>query len=289
MMTDTPVPPQPAEPQHAAQFPTAAVFPPSIAHMFPMQGPMPTFQAPVFMPVSMAPIPILDHTGIFLAGFRDCAAEAIKYLTESEQMSEDDPAIQGLRQHLCTRQDTLKNSSTPSSPNGKLDFSDTSKDTHSTSPNQNDSLTDEGYSSILQDFNKNSTPIHTSFPSSHSGQFSSSCGHYPIIPVFSMTSLTASPIVSDVTSCVTSPLMSSSVISGGSHIDSLVETQSSTLDSPKELPDLAVLAQSNPAIAYVAKELMDLLEEEFDEGLTDCEEGEEEKEDMEEEENERSS
>ena len=40
----------------------------------------------------------------FIAGFRDCAADAVRYLTQVERLPENDVFIRGLCQHLSTRE-----------------------------------------------------------------------------------------------------------------------------------------------------------------------------------------
>ncbi|KAL3882717.1 hypothetical protein ACJMK2_029029 [Sinanodonta woodiana] len=45
-------------------------------------------------------LPPLDQTGLVLAGYSDCAEEAIRYLVEVEHFAYDDPLVQGLKSHL---------------------------------------------------------------------------------------------------------------------------------------------------------------------------------------------
>ncbi len=49
----------------------------------------------------------VDQESIVLAGFRDCTEEAIRYLMEVEHLPEDDPLVLGLRQHLLAKQQQL--------------------------------------------------------------------------------------------------------------------------------------------------------------------------------------
>lgn len=48
-----------------------------------------------------------DPSQIVLAGYQDCAEEAIRYLLEVEHLSEDNPLVVGLKQHLWERQMAL--------------------------------------------------------------------------------------------------------------------------------------------------------------------------------------
>ena len=51
-------------------------------------------------------IPMDEATAVH-AGFRDCFEEAIRYLVDVEHLSEDDPLVIGLKQHLTDRQEHL--------------------------------------------------------------------------------------------------------------------------------------------------------------------------------------
>ncbi|XP_021341283.1 uncharacterized protein LOC110442140 isoform X3 [Mizuhopecten yessoensis] len=48
-----------------------------------------------------------NQASMVLAGYRDCAAQAISYLVEVEHMSIDDPFVVGLRNHLQEYQKSL--------------------------------------------------------------------------------------------------------------------------------------------------------------------------------------
>lgn len=52
-------------------------------------------------------LPSVDDDAVLLAGYIDCAKEAIAYLTEVEHLPPDDPVIVGLRQHLRHHQESL--------------------------------------------------------------------------------------------------------------------------------------------------------------------------------------
>lgn len=49
----------------------------------------------------------LAQASMVLAGYRDCAAEAVRYLIEDERMSPEDPFVMGLRNHLYECQKRL--------------------------------------------------------------------------------------------------------------------------------------------------------------------------------------
>ena len=48
-----------------------------------------------------------EQAEVVLTGYRDCAAEAIRYLVEVEHFSMDDPIVLGLRKHLYEQQRAL--------------------------------------------------------------------------------------------------------------------------------------------------------------------------------------
>ena len=57
---------------------------------------------------AVLPIPVIPEDyacRMFIAGFRDCADEVLRYLTEVENMAEDDPVIVGLRDHLLQQEE----------------------------------------------------------------------------------------------------------------------------------------------------------------------------------------
>ena len=57
---------------------------------------------------ALLPIPVIpedDASRMFITGFRDCADEVLRYLTEVENMAEDDPVIVGLREHLLQQEE----------------------------------------------------------------------------------------------------------------------------------------------------------------------------------------
>ncbi|KAK3097737.1 hypothetical protein FSP39_012653 [Pinctada imbricata] len=49
----------------------------------------------------------LQQAEVVLSGYRDCAAEAIRYLTEVENIPADDPLVLGLQSHLHEKQKHL--------------------------------------------------------------------------------------------------------------------------------------------------------------------------------------
>ncbi|XP_061167426.1 uncharacterized protein LOC133185780 isoform X2 [Saccostrea echinata] len=49
----------------------------------------------------------LQQAEVVLTGYRDCAAEALRYLVEVERFAEDDPIVVGLQKHLYEQQRAL--------------------------------------------------------------------------------------------------------------------------------------------------------------------------------------
>ncbi|XP_062588388.1 uncharacterized protein LOC134250045 isoform X3 [Saccostrea cucullata] len=49
----------------------------------------------------------LEQAEVVLTGYRDCAAEALRYLVEVERFAEDDPIVVGLQKHLYEQQRAL--------------------------------------------------------------------------------------------------------------------------------------------------------------------------------------
>ena len=49
----------------------------------------------------------LQQAEVVLSGYRDCAAEAIRYLLEVEHLLPEDPLVQGLQNHLYEKQKHL--------------------------------------------------------------------------------------------------------------------------------------------------------------------------------------
>ncbi|XP_048770780.1 uncharacterized protein LOC125676946 isoform X3 [Ostrea edulis] len=54
--------------------------------------------------IGLSPI---EQAEVILTGYRDCAAEAIRYLVEEERFAVDDPIVLGLRKHLYEQQRAL--------------------------------------------------------------------------------------------------------------------------------------------------------------------------------------
>ena len=64
-------------------------------------------QVPVVHPVSnnLPPFPVSEA---YVTGFSECAEETIRYLREVEGLSQDDPFVVGLQQHLLEKQRFLQ-------------------------------------------------------------------------------------------------------------------------------------------------------------------------------------
>ena len=53
------------------------------------------------------PTPSLSQDDVFLAGFEDCYSEAIRFLINDEQFTQDDTLVTGLQQYLGVQQSQL--------------------------------------------------------------------------------------------------------------------------------------------------------------------------------------
>lgn len=56
---------------------------------------------------AMLGLSAFEQAEVVLTGYRDCAAEAIRYLVEEERFAMDDPLVIGLRKHLYEQQRAL--------------------------------------------------------------------------------------------------------------------------------------------------------------------------------------
>lgn len=69
--------------------------------------------SPILMPGQQVQHPAMlglsafEQAEVVLTGYRDCAAEAIRYLVEEERFAMDDPLVIGLRKHLYEQQRAL--------------------------------------------------------------------------------------------------------------------------------------------------------------------------------------
>ncbi len=218
-------------------------------------------------------VPPVDQESIVLAGYKDCTDEAIRYLLEVEKMPEDDPLVLGLRQHLLARQQQLDverilNSSHNGATTG-------SRVTTSISGDSDSVVTSAG----------NSQPVlcQSQVLLGHQGQLPallspSSTGH-AMVHVDTHSSRSTTPMSDMASSEARSELSDSSEY----HVapDSVIcstpsphhpGSQPQQLLSPQQpepqeqqqevssVLNLALLAQSNPAIASLTEEILSLLE-----------------------------
>ena len=75
-------------------------------------APGPVIHEPVVMNVPNIPLPVVyvpmvNQNEIFVAGFRDCSQEAVRYLVEEERLSMEDPIITGLQEYLRDRETVM--------------------------------------------------------------------------------------------------------------------------------------------------------------------------------------
>lgn len=110
-----------------------------------------------------------EQAEVVLTGYRDCAAEAIRYLVEEERFAMDDPLVMGLRKHLYEQQralnihrilsnlennpyyeDDMDNSYLDDSGLGETSFegNDTSMEASTLSDTDSDSLPSENVSNV---------------------------------------------------------------------------------------------------------------------------------------------
>lgn len=110
-----------------------------------------------------------EQAEVVLTGYRDCAAEAIRYLVEEERFAMDDPLVMGLRKHLYEQQralnihrilsnlennpyyeDDMDNSYLDDSGLGETSFegNDTSMEASTLSDTDSDSLPSENISNV---------------------------------------------------------------------------------------------------------------------------------------------
>ena len=56
------------------------------------------------LPADNSEVAVCQPDWAFVAGFRDCADDAVRYLTQVERLPENHDVIRGLRQHLSSRE-----------------------------------------------------------------------------------------------------------------------------------------------------------------------------------------
>ncbi len=213
-------------------------------------------------------VPPVDQESIVLAGYKDCTDEAIRYLLEVEKMPEDDPLVLGLRQHLLARQQQLD---VERILNSSHNVATTGSSVTATSGGDSDS--------VVTIAGSNQPGLHPpQVLLGHQGQLPpllspSSTGH-PIVHVDTHSSRSTTPM-SDMASSELSDsseyhVAPDSVISStpsphhpGSQSQQLQQAQQPEPQQQQEVSsvlNLALLAQSNPAIASLTEEILSLLE-----------------------------
>ena len=200
----------------------------------------------------------VDQESIVLAGFRDCTEEAIRYLMEVEHLPEDDPLVIGLKQHLLARQQQLDVERILQGHGAATTASDSSSNSSDNADSvimicgdsHHNQLTDSQASGLSPQMDPGSLSpggTHTDSASSRSdtpmsdiaseGNRSDSFEHH--VPDSVMIS-SPNPVVA------------------GSQQESQ-QPQQQAADAASIL-NLALLAQSNPAIASLTEEILSLLE-----------------------------
>ena len=205
------------------------------------------------------PAVAVDQESIVLAGFRDCTEEAIRYLMEVEHLPEDDPLVIGLKQHLLARQQQLDverilqghgaaTTASDSSSNSS-DNADSVIMTCGDGDSHHNQLTDSQASGVSPQMVPSSLSPGTNTDSASSrsdtpmsdiaseGNRSDSFEHH--VPDSVMIS-SPNPVVA------------------GSQQESQ-QPQQQAADAAS-IFNLALLAQSNPAIASLTEEILSLLE-----------------------------
>ena len=216
----------------------------------------------------------LEPAGIVLAGFRDCSEEAIRYLVDVEQMSEDDPLILGLKQHLWDKQQHLdveriladQVCSSWGSPGGVQDpthsygiYPHPAERTAADLPGASSSQSNCSSCTHPTDPHHHHQHQHHSMEEGHS-DFSSS---HRTLEVPSMVCTTTSPTDTLLPHHMT-------VINSGSHHTTTTSSfpvppphvcsmEASMEEDSNAHLNLALLAQNNPAIASLTQEILSLL------------------------------
>lgn len=239
---------------------------------------------PEALPLNAGEAPISPHAhmeqaGLVLAGFRDCSEEAIRYLVDVEHLSEDDPLILGLKQHLWERQQHLDIERIISE---HMCWSGSVQQQHQ--HHQDIARTDPMALSFLQQQqllqqSQNSGASNPSSSGLHQFDISGgSASPHSDIQMFEVDDLNRSEDSSqldlnDSSTSLTSqnsspsspviPHVSHLVSSHPHHVGTSAQVQSeeslADADMSQSVLNLALLAQNNPAIASLTEELLSLL------------------------------
>ena len=206
------------------------------------------------------PTVAVDQESIVLAGFRDCTEEAIRYLMEVEHLPEADPLVLGLKQHLLARQQQLdveRILQGHAAPTTASDSSSNSSDcadsvimTSVGDSHNHPQLTNSqaGVSSAMVASDSLSPVAYTGSASSRSDT-----------PVSDIASEGNRSEVSDSSEYhVPDSVINQQQLVAGSQPQPQQQQQQAT--DVASVLNLALLAQSNPAIASLTEEILSLLE-----------------------------
>ncbi|XP_064629773.1 hairy/enhancer-of-split related with YRPW motif protein-like [Lineus longissimus] len=215
----------------------------------------------------LADLPPLGESDVIHAGFQDCTEQTIQYLLQVENMSIEDPIIMGLRQHLARKRlvldcevvveneplrtndaemcNFLSNNVYPSASGFAADdtHDDTSSSAHGAcaSP-QRDSVCVDGFDEVDGASNR-----HTN--SNENNSFSD-------MSAADDSEDSNSPSASNTNSYPFEQLLTEG--------DGRRQEEIDDLKLLEQLPNLTVLAQSNPAIAQLAGHILSMIEEDED-------------------------
>jgi len=175
--------------------------------------------------------PSVNMDDITLAGFRDCSEEAIRYLLEVEGLSENDPVIVGLREHLHRQRQQLEIKQTIA------DYLENIKVTDSRGSDCNLTMKDDFVSETIHH-------THESIPNRLCLNQNESCNSQD----------------NELTHCEAKHAHCKSnipLLTPSDFADDINKTGS--------MLELALLAQNNPSIASLTEEILQLMDDESDE------------------------
>ena len=233
--------------------------------------------APLVEAMSMMtqPAVAVDQESIVLAGFRDCTEEAIRYLMEVEHLPEDDPLVIGLKQHLLARQQQLDverilqghsaaTTASDSSSNSS-DNADSVIMTCGEGGSHHNQITDSQASSVSPQMlpNSSSPGAQTDSASSRSDTPMSDIASEGNRSDYSEHHVPDSVMIS-------SPNPVNPVVAGSQQESQQPQQQQAA--NAASILNLALLAQSNPAIASLTEEILSLLEGEVPVDIHESEE-----------------
>ena len=219
----------------------------------------------------------VDQESIVLAGFRDCTEEAIRYLMEVEHLPEDDPLVMGLKQHLLARQQQLD---VDRILHGHSGLPNTGSDSSNNSSDSGDSIVmtsgNHGHHSPESHLCAGGALV---VPTNLQGPRSLSPGAHHIDSASSRSDTPMSDNASEGNRSEVSDVSSEFHVPDSAMISSSPDAQQHPAGSQQpqaqdvaSVLNLALLAQSNPAIANLTEELLSLLEGEASADVNESEE-----------------